>query len=128
MPDSQTLVAKHFHISLNVQNLNKSVEFYRYLFGKPPAKLYPDYAKFETEDPPLVLSLEPTTSIQPGTGTLNHIGIRVSDQRMIREYYERAAAAGSEVQWLSGVECCYSRQSKIVLRDPDANLVEVYTL
>ena len=49
-----------FHLSLNVADLKRSVEFFRVLFGMAPAKLRPDYAKFEPDEPPLVLSLEPT--------------------------------------------------------------------
>ncbi|MFO0849078.1 MAG: hypothetical protein U0871_11075 [Gemmataceae bacterium] len=40
------------------------MDFFRTLFGMEPAKLRPDYAKFESDDPPLVLSLEP----KPPTG------------------------------------------------------------
>lgn len=54
-----------FHLSLNVSNLNRSLAFYEVLFGKPPAKRRSDYAKFEVDEPPLVLSLIPTT---PGVG------------------------------------------------------------
>jgi catechol 2,3-dioxygenase-like lactoylglutathione lyase family enzyme len=126
--DSSTSLAKAFHLSLNVRNLAKSVDFYQSLLGIPPAKSYADYAKFELSDPALVLSLEPTSGNISRDGTLNHLGIRLAEQQLIREYYERAAAAGIEVQWMSGVECCYSRQSKIVAQDPDGNLIEFYTL
>ena len=49
--------AIRFHLSLNVADLGRSVAFYRILFGVDPAKLRGDYAKFELDDPPLVLSL-----------------------------------------------------------------------
>ena len=45
----------HFHVSLNVAHLERSVDFFRMLFGVEPAKHRPDYAKFETSAPPLVL-------------------------------------------------------------------------
>ena len=48
-----------FHISLNVNNLARSIDFYKILFDMEPAKQRSDYAKFEPNDPPLVLSLEP---------------------------------------------------------------------
>ena len=47
-----------FHISLNVSDLNRSINFYRILFDQAPAKERADYAKFEPNIPPLVLSLE----------------------------------------------------------------------
>ena len=55
--------AIRFHLSLNVSDLNRSVAFFRTLFGMEPAKLRADYAKFEPDDPPLVLSLEPAKEV-----------------------------------------------------------------
>lgn len=67
-----------FHVSLNVSNLEKSVAFYGVLLGTVAAKQRVDYAKFELEDPPLVLSSIPS----PGGvgGNLNHVGLRCSAQ------------------------------------------------
>ena len=36
-----------FHLSLNVTDLARSLDFYRVLFGMEPAKVRADYAKFE---------------------------------------------------------------------------------
>ena len=55
-PEAATKVIK-FHASLNVSDLAKSIEFYSALLGADPVKSYPDYAKFEIDVPPLVLSL-----------------------------------------------------------------------
>ena len=66
-----------FHLSLNVSDLARSVDFFRVLLGVEPAKLRPDYAKFEPDVPPLVLSLEPTP--RPTGGPLNHLGFRLAD-------------------------------------------------
>src|SRR5262245_14282943 len=112
-----------FHISLNVADLNAAVNFYTALFGVLPQKHYSDYVKFEVSDPPLVLSLEPS-----GGGNLNHLGIKVQESRKLRSFYERLAEQGIETQWLSGVDCCYSRQNKIIAQDPDGNIVEVYNV
>src|SRR5665213_4447584 len=87
----KTLPVK-FHVSLNVADLDKSVEFYRLLFGKEPAKCRPDYAKFESDDPQLVLSLEPNPR-SPG-GSLNHLGLRVGDSAALVEIQQRFEAAG----------------------------------
>lgn len=115
-----------FHLSLNVTNLEYSVGFYRLLFGVDPTKWFADYAKFELESPALVLSLEPTAAA-PG-GTLNHLGIRVESVADIDAFERRLGAVGVELQRLTDIECCYSRQTKIVFRDPDRNLVEVYVV
>jgi catechol 2,3-dioxygenase-like lactoylglutathione lyase family enzyme len=115
-----------FHISLNVANLNKSVAFFRTLFGIEPAKVRPDYAKFEPADPPLVLSLEPTREVSRG-GTLNHLGFRMPDSSSLVAMQERLERAGLRTKQEEGVECCYARQTKFWAHDPDGNLWEVYT-
>ena len=50
---------RKFHASLNVSDLDRSIAFYRVLFGLEPAKVKSNYAKFELAEPPLVLSLIP---------------------------------------------------------------------
>src|SRR5262245_56386162 len=114
-----------FHLSLNVADLAKSVAFYRTLFGIEPAKVRPDYAKFEPDDPPLVLSLEPTP--RPVGGPLNHLGFRMPDAKSLVEVQERLERAGLKTQREEGVECCYAKQTKFWAHDPDGTLWEVYT-
>ncbi len=118
--------AVRFHVSLNVTNLERSVKFYQILFNREPAKLRPDYAKFEPDDPPLVLSLEPNG--RAGAGTLNHLGIRLPDPRQLVAMQERLEKAGIRSQREEGVECCYARQTKFWVHDPDNTLWELYTL
>jgi len=115
-----------FHISLNVKDLENSVSFYQILFDQKPAKRRADYAKFETDEPPLVVSLEP--SKQSGGGTLNHLGIRLPDARQLVSVQERLERAGIRSQREEGVECCYARQTKFWVHDPDGTLWEFYTL
>jgi Glyoxalase/Bleomycin resistance protein/Dioxygenase superfamily len=66
-----------FHLSLNVDDLKRSIEFFSVLFDAPPAKNLDDYAKFEVAEPPLVLSLAPHRV--PRGGKLNHLGFRLLD-------------------------------------------------
>jgi len=121
-----TAPAIRFHISLNVTNLERAVGFYKILFNMEPAKLRPDYAKFEPIDPAIVLSLEPNG--RAGAGSLNHVGIRLPDARTLVAMQERLEKAGIRSQREEGVECCYARQTKFWIHDPDATLWEIYTL
>jgi predicted enzyme related to lactoylglutathione lyase len=59
-----------FHASLNVQDLPRALAFYRALFGVEPAKAYTDYAKFEVDEPPLILSLKPQKCGKGGRSTI----------------------------------------------------------
>ena len=115
-----------FHLSMNVVDLDKSVTFFRHLLGIEPAKLRADYAKFEPEEPPLVLSLEPAGEVVKG-GALNHVGFRMPDARSLVAMQERLERAGMKTKREDGVECCYARQTKFWAHDPDGNLWEVYT-
>jgi catechol 2,3-dioxygenase-like lactoylglutathione lyase family enzyme len=115
-----------FHISLNVSDLTKAVGFYRALLGVEPAKLRPDYAKFEPDNPPLVLSLEPGKSVGNG-GALNHAGFRLPDAKSLVAVQERLERAGIRTRREEGVECCYAKQTKFWAHDPDGTLWEVYT-
>lgn len=122
----QTMQNLRFHISLNVNDLERSVHFYQILFDREPAKRRADYAKFETDDPCLVLSLEPNG--KAGGGTLNHLGIRMTDSRQLVALQERLEKAGIRSQRTEGVECCYAKQTKFWIHDPDNTLWEFYTL
>jgi catechol 2,3-dioxygenase-like lactoylglutathione lyase family enzyme len=111
-----------FHISLNASDLDRSIAFYRVLLGVEPAKVREDYAKFELAEPPLVLSLIPGG----GGGNVNHAGLRVRTADELVEIQRRLESAGIVTQREEGVECCYARQTKFWVTDPDRMLWEVY--
>jgi catechol 2,3-dioxygenase-like lactoylglutathione lyase family enzyme len=118
--------AVRFHISLNVSDLERSAQFFKALFGTEPAKRRSDYAKFEINDPPLVLSLEP--SAPAGRGALNHAGFRFPSSAALVDAQRRLELAGFQTQREEGVECCYARQTKFWVNDPDGGLWEFYVL
>jgi|SRR5579883_1456495 len=124
-PEGATAVVK-FHASLNVSDLARSVEFYAALLGTGPVKLYADYAKFETDSPPLVLSLKPKRAC--AGGPLNHLGLRVVTLDHLRAIHERLKAVGARIGEQDDVKCCYARQTKLWITDPDETLWEVYVL
>ena len=80
-----------------------------------------DYAKFDLAEPPLVLSLIPG---RPGAGgNLNHVGLRVRNAGELVEIQARLEAAGLHTEREEGVECCYARQTKFWITDPDRALL-----
>lgn len=119
-------IAVRFHLSLNVSDIQQSVSFYERFFGCAPAKHRSDYAKFEIDEPPLVLSLEPAAP--QGTGSLNHVGLRLADPSHLKNWKEAIEARGIPLRLEEGVECCYASQDKFWLHSPDGVLWEVYTL
>lgn len=115
---------RKFHASLNVSDLERSIAFYRALLGTEPAKVRKDYAKFDIAEPPLVLSLVPGRGATGGN--LNHAGLRVRTAEELVEIQRRLEAAGMKTQREEGVECCYARQTKFWISDPDGALWEIY--
>jgi catechol 2,3-dioxygenase-like lactoylglutathione lyase family enzyme len=115
-----------FHLSLNVSDLPRAVEFFERVLGAPTAKRRADYAKFELDSPPLVFSLEPRSP--KAAESLNHIGFRFPDAESLVAAQRRLEAAGIATQREEGVECCYARQTKFWVHDLDQRLWEFYVL
>lgn len=118
--------AVKFHLSLNVPDLARAVEFYALLFGRPPAKHHPDYAKFELDDPPVVFSLAPHP-VGPGC-SLSHLGLRVASDDTIAAFRTRLEAAGVCTQTQDGTTCGYALQNKLWVTDPFGNFWEIYRI
>ena len=113
-----------FHLSLNVADIPRAATFYRALLNQTTSKQTAHYAKFELDDPPLVLSL---VSARPAPGgTLNHVGLRLPSSDALVQTQIRLGQAGIATKLEEGVECCQSRQTKFWATDPDGTLWELY--
>lgn len=115
------------HISLKVRDLDRSVAFYRRLFGEP-AKLKDDYAKFVTQDPEIHLALGPGLESGSRAGALSHLGIRVGSMDEVERWRADLSARGITAEAEKRSECCYALQDKFWLSDPDGNRWEIYTV
>lgn len=136
------------HISLNVKNVEKSVEFYKNLFGIDPMKFFKGnttthsvvrdhageesekprfgYAKFDVENPPLNLALNEVPYTEGGT--LSHLGIQVATTDDVLKTRERWTESGLLTVDEMKVDCCYALQDKTWARDPDGNEWEVFVV
>ncbi len=113
-------------LSINVSDFDAAVAFYSALFGTPPAKLRPGYANFAIDDPPLKLVLN-----SPGNGqggTINHLGVEVDSTDEVTQAGARLAGDGLDTDARPGTECCYARQDKVWVYDPDDVPWEYYTV
>ena len=115
------------HLAITVSDVDVAVPFYKALFDSEPAKLRPGYAKFEPQDPGIVLTL-----IQgergDGLGAFNHGGIKVSSTDEVLGARLRLKQAGLATFDELDTECCYARQDKIWVTDPDGTPWEVFTV
>jgi catechol 2,3-dioxygenase-like lactoylglutathione lyase family enzyme len=111
-------------LALNVSDLDAAVAFYSKLFSSEPAKRRPGYANFAIADPPLKLVL----IAGPVGGTLNHLGVEVESADGVAAAQLRLTAARLETATEEDVACCYARQDKVWVDDPDGAPWEVYTV
>ena len=113
------------HISLDVQDVGASVRFYQKMFGIEPQKQTAGYAKFDLLTPPLNLSLVAATG---QVSTVNHFGIEVESVEEIASWKERLQQKGIIQRVDENISCCYARQDKLWVSDPDGNAWEIFTV
>src|SRR4051794_39900828 len=113
-------------LALNVDDLEKSIDFYRRLFDAEPAKVRPGYANFAVAEPPLKLVLIEN----PGKGgSINHLGVEVEDVDTVDTIQSRLAASGLASVDERDTTCCYAKQDKFwVTGTPNGESWEVYTV
>lgn len=113
------------HVSLQVASVQSTVDFYESLFGQAPAKVKPGYAKFELEQPGLVISFVEQTEGE-SSPSFGHLGIRVASESALKRYYDRVKSAGLQTIEEAQTRCCYALQDKFWVADPDGHRWEVY--
>ena len=112
------------HASLYVSNIQNTVDFYTQFFGQAPVKVKPGYAKFVLESPSLIISfVENKDRVQQNFG---HLGFQVETLEDLNiklwESKKNNLVAREEV----GTNCCYAKQDKFWVNDPDGVQWEVY--
>jgi catechol 2,3-dioxygenase-like lactoylglutathione lyase family enzyme len=113
-------------LALNVNDIEEAVSFYAKLFGTEPAKRKPGYANFAIADPPLKLVLLENTG---QGGSLNHLGVEVSDTGAVDAEHARLAEAGLAAIDERDTTCCYARQDKFWVQGaPNGERWEIYTV
>jgi catechol 2,3-dioxygenase-like lactoylglutathione lyase family enzyme len=114
------------HLALTVTDVERSTPFYEALFGTTPVKTKPGYAKFEVVEPAINFTLN--EGDRGGVlGALNHAGIQVATTDDVLAARERLVAAGLATFDEMDTTCCYARQDKIWVHDPDGTPWEVFT-
>ena len=112
------------HVSYYVSNIDATIEFYTRFFGTKPVKIKNGYAKFVLTEPSLNISfVESKQSIVP---SFIHFGIEVDDPELLQQKLESAVSHQLIVDEEKEVNCCYARQDKFWVTDPDGYKWEVY--
>lgn len=113
-----------FHVSLYTSDIAAAVAAYRKILGVEPAKVRHDFAKFELDDPPVVLSV----NLGGKPGTLSHLGIRYPGAGEVVTEMVRAKNEQLDMLEQKGTTCCYAKADKFWVRDADGVPWEMYTV
>jgi catechol 2,3-dioxygenase-like lactoylglutathione lyase family enzyme len=114
------------HISLEVSDLDESVEFYRRLFAVEPTKTKSDYASFRLAVPPLNLALNKNAT--RGAAPANvHYGVELLEETALEGWRAKVKERGVNVLLEEDdTVCCYARARKFWVKDPDGHAWEFW--
>ena len=115
------------HVSINVRNVERSIDFYRRMLGIEPSKVRTGYAKFDVQNPPLNLALNEVPGLA-NAGALSHLGLQVSSTGDVFSLRQRWAEAGLITRDELQTDCCYATQDKTWVHDPDGNEWEAFVV
>ncbi|MEA2162971.1 MAG: hypothetical protein QOK37_1098 [Thermoanaerobaculia bacterium] len=127
MSTNSEVQALKVHVSVNVRNVEKSIDFYRRMLGIEPSKVRTGYAKFDVANPPVNLALNEVSDLA-GPGALSHLGIQVGSTDDVLSIRLRWARVGLLTRDEMQTSCCYAKQDKTWVRDPDGNEWEVFVV
>lgn len=114
------------HLAINVSDVERSIPFYEALLGIAPAKVKPGYAKFEVEEPALNFALNEAE--RESLGAFNHAGLQVASTDDVLAARVRLQQAGLATFDEMDSTCCYAKQDKIWVHDPDGTPWEVFVV
>lgn len=112
------------HLSINVSSVAESVKFYEKVFGVRPQKMTENYAKFDLKSPALNFTMQ--SGGDRDLSRVNHLGIEVDSAEAISLWESLLTERGVLSKMEENTECCYARQDKIWLQDPDGNSWEIF--
>lgn len=110
-------------LALNVDDLDRAIDFYSAMFDTAPAKVRPGYANFAIADPPLKLVLFEGAG---ESGSINHLGVEVETTGEVVEAEARLSASGLATSGVDDTVCCYAEKAETWLHAPDGNSWEWY--
>ena len=114
------------HLALTVTDVERAIPFYEALFGTTPEKVKPGYAKFSVAEPAINFTLNQGDRGE-ALGAFNHAGIQVASTDDVLAARLRLQKAGLATFDEMDTTCCYARQDKIWVKDPDGTPWEVFT-
>ncbi len=106
---------KRMHVSINVESLEASVDFYTRFFDAPPTLQRKGYAKWMLDDPRLNISL-----VEHGTEHgVNHLGIELESDQELETARRHLKTVGHAMAHQNNLTCGYQTQDKSWIYDPN---------
>ena len=103
-------------LALNVNDLDRSIDFYSKMFDAEPYKVRDGYANFAISDPPLKLVLFEA----PGQGeSINHLGVETDTAQQVEDAEARLRDEGLTTTGVADTECCYAAKTETWVDGPD---------
>ena len=115
---------KRFHVHVGVADIDRSIDFYRALFGTEPTVRKPDYAKWMLDEPRINFAI---SKRDPTSVGVDHLGLQVDSDVELAEIRARFAAADeTSIVDEPGAHCCYARGNKHWATDPQGVTWEAF--
>ena len=112
------------HVSLYVSDIKSTVNFYNEFFGQLPTKEKADYAKYVLSSPSLIISF--VENKERVNAQFGHMGFQVETIEDLNIKLWEARKKGIVSKEEMGTNCCYAKQDKFWVNDPDDVQWEVY--
>lgn len=113
------------HMSLASTNIDKTTDFYTTLLGCEPVKRKRDYVKFDPQGIALNISFHQVKEVVYNS---QHLGIQFDNREALNEVYARLLQKNLVSEARNTGVCCYARQDKFWVTDPDGYEWELYYL
>ena len=113
---------KRMQLALNVDDLDRAIDYYGAMFGVPLNKREPGYANFVVPDHNLKLVLFEA----PGAERLNHVGFELFSDADVHSTADHLKSVELLAESQEEEVCCYARQNKAVAYDPQGLMWEWY--
>lgn len=113
---------KRLHVSLTVNNIDASVQFYSHLFAAHPTVQRNDYAKWLLDDPRVNFSIIGSG----GAPGLNHLGIQADTDTELNDIHLQMQKTQGAVSEVAESTCCYARGKKGWATDPQGIAWEAF--
>ena len=113
---------KCFHVHVSVDDLARSIRFYRNLFGSEPSVQKPDYAKWMLDDPRVNFAI----SQRGAAAGVDHLGLQVESAEDLAGLEAQLRQADSTLRAEPGTTCCYAKSDKYWVTDPQGIVWETF--